>query len=210
MLREAILSGELRPGDPLVETDLAKQLGISRAPVREALQILGKEGLVDIRSYHSTTVRRMTRTDIEELYSMRTLLECFALRRMMARANPDDVATLRAHYDVMLTAGQAQNIKRMNELDRAFHNDLIALSGHSLLISMWQTVAMRVQQVMALRNRRNTDVTQIARNHLPIIEAIEAGEVEQAVRLLQDHIATTGDLIAEAWDTQEIEEHKEL
>ena len=203
MLREAILSAELRPGESLVETELAKQLGVSRAPIREALQILDKEGLVAIVPYHGTTVRRMTRTDIEELYSMRQLLECFALRRMMAQQRPEHVQTLRAHYEAMLVAGQANDMKQVNELDRVFHNDLIDMSGHSLLITMWQAVAMRVQQVMALRNRRNADMSQIARNHLPIIEAIEAGDVETAVTLLQAHIASTGDLIAESWDTQE-------
>ncbi|MEZ4671421.1 MAG: GntR family transcriptional regulator [Anaerolineae bacterium] len=83
-LRDAIISGELKPGQDLVETELAASLGVSRAPLREALQILSSEGLVETIPYTGTTVKRLTRTDIEELYSLRSVLETFAIRRIIA------------------------------------------------------------------------------------------------------------------------------
>lgn len=199
-LRDAILNGDFKPGQPLIETEIAAQLGVSRAPLREALQILSTEGLVETVPYHGSRVRALTRVGIEELYSLRTVLETFALERVMARRNPADVEHLREIYERMLAAAERGDLASVSAIDRDFHLALITMSGHSLLLSIWQMVAMRVQQVMALRNRRNSDFTQIARNHLPIIDAIAAGDLEQARALLIEHIASSADLIIDGWD----------
>jgi DNA-binding GntR family transcriptional regulator len=198
-LRDAIVHGDLKPGQAIVEADLAAQLGVSRAPIREALQILNSEGLLETIPYHGTTVRQLTRTDIEELYSLRSVLEVFAVRRIIAHRNPEDVAILQGHFQEMLTNADAGDLKRVNEIDRAFHDSLIRLSQHSMLVLIWNGVALRVRQVMALLNQRNTDLKQIAYNHLPIIEAIDAGDEDRAVALIEQHIAATGELIAEGW-----------
>ncbi len=198
-LREAILSGELKPGHTLTEMDLSRQLGVSRAPIREALRILNSEGLVETIPYHGTTVLRLTKVDIEEIYSMRILLETYAMERVIEAGDAADLARLRAIVGEMVTAGEHNDIMAVNALDRDFHDALIEMSGHSLLQSMWQMVAMKVRQVMALVNRRNTDLTQIARNHLPLLAAMEAGDLGRAREILRGHIASAGDLIAEEW-----------
>lgn len=199
-LREAIIQGDLKPGDALVESDLAAQLGVSRAPIREALQILNSEGLLQVVPYHGTTVRILTRADIEELYSLRSVLEEFALRRMLARRTPEDAQALRAVYEAMLQAAHEGSLKRVNAIDRQFHDTLIERSGHQLLTMVWNSVSMRVRQLMGLLNERNTDLKQIAYNHLPLLEAIEHGDEERAVALLRQHIAASGTLIAEGWN----------
>lgn len=204
-LREAILTGELKPGQTLTETDLSNQLGVSRAPIRESLRILNSEGLIETIPYHGTTVRRLTKTDIEEIYSMRIQLETFAVEHIIHANNPEHIAWLRDNYEQMVAAGERRDIKTVNVLDRDFHDALIEMSGHSLLQSMWLMVAMKVRQVMALVNRRNTDLTQIARNHLPLIDAIENGDLAQAKEYLKEHISSAGDLIAEDWQVEYIE-----
>lgn len=200
VLRDAIVSGELKPGQQLVEVEFASRLGISRAPLREALQILSHEGLVETVPYRGTVVRQLTRTDIEELYSLRSVLETFAVQRVAAKADTNDVTRLRRCFEEMLAAAEAGDLKTVNLIDRSFHDTLIELSGHSLLAVTWSTVSMRVRQVMALRNERNTDIRQIAYNHLPIIEAIEQGDEARAVQLIREHVASSGDLVAENWE----------
>ena len=200
-MREAILTGELKPGQSLIEMDLSRQLGVSRAPIREALRMLNSEGLIETIPYHGTTVRRLTEADIEEIYSMRSLLETFAVEQVIRAQNPAHLQRLHNKVEQMILAGRDNNINTVNILDRDFHDALIEMSGHSLLLSMWQTVAMKVRQVMALVNRRNTDLTQIARNHLPLLEAMEQCDVRRAVALMQKHIASAGDLAAEDWQT---------
>ncbi len=203
ILRDAIIHGEIKPGQPLVESELAARLGVSRAPLREAIQTLSAEGLVEIVPYKGSVVSLLTRRDIEELYSLRATLETFAIQRIIAHINPDALLQLRACFADMLRAAEADNIKQVNEIDRQFHDLLIELSDHHLLAMAWNNVSMRVRQVMALRNRRNSDLTQIAYNHLPIIEAIAECDEARAITLIQQHVASAGDLVAENWDSED-------
>lgn len=200
ILRDAILTGELKPGEALVETDLATQLGISRAPLREALQQLSAEGLIETIAYHGSRVKELTRKDVEELYSLRTVYETFAARRIIQQGSGEAVKQLHAIYEQMLAASTAGDIRLLSLIDRNFHDTIIELSDHSLLRSSWSHVSLRVRQVMALSNRRMTSMNIIAQNHLRIVEAIGSGDVDLTVRLLEEHIASAGDLIAEHWD----------
>jgi len=201
ILRDAILIGELKPGEALVETDLATQLGISRAPLREALQQLAAEGLIETVAYHGSHVRQLTRTDVEELYSLRTVYETFAVQRIIEIGSPAHAGVrLRDIYSQMVNAAEAGDIRLLNLIDRNFHDAIIELCDHSLLRYSWSHVSLRIRQVMALRNRRMTDLKVIAQNHLRILEAIESGDLALSTRLLREHIASAGDLIAEQWD----------
>jgi DNA-binding GntR family transcriptional regulator len=200
-LRDAIVSAELKPGEPLIELELSAQLGVSRAPLREAIQILSREGLVETMPYRGAIVRNLSRRDIEELYSLRSVLESFAVQRIIERNDAEQVTRLRAVFENMLAAAQGGDLKAVNNIDREFHDTLIELSDHNLLVMTWSSVSMRVRQVMALRNRRNSDITRIAYNHLPIIEAIEKADETEALRLIREHVASSGDLLAENWDT---------
>lgn len=200
ILRDAIVNGEFKPGHPLIETELATQLGVSRAPLREALQILNKEGLLETVPYHGTTVRRLSRTDIEELYSLRVVLETFAIRRVIAQNSPENTQRLREYFAKMLDAAEANDLKLLNKIDREFHDAIIEYSKHGLLMSVWNAVSLRVRQVMALQNNRFSDIKEIAYNHLAIIDAIAEADESRAVALIEDHVSSVGRQIAQHWD----------
>ncbi|MBA2668236.1 MAG: GntR family transcriptional regulator [Trueperaceae bacterium] len=195
-LQAAILGGEFKPGAALVETDIAARLGVSRAPVREALQLLASSHLVETIPYRGTTVRRLTAADVEEVYSLRTLLETFALRRAMACDAGETGRVLRACCDAMAASAAAGDWSRLSMEDERFHEGLIEMADHGLLRHAWRDLNMRVRQIMALRNLQNDDTMTIVYNHLPIVDAVEAGDVERAVRGLEQHIATAADLVA--------------
>lgn len=195
-LQATILSGELKPGDALVETDIAARLGVSRAPVREALQLLSNSGLVETVPYRGTTVRALTASDVEEAYSMRTVLETFALRRAMAIDASGLAAELRAICGTMTSHASVGDWASVSSDDERFHQRVIAAADHRLLDQVWGDLNVRVRQIMALRNLQNDDSMTIVYNHLPIVDAIEAGDVEAAVTRLADHIATAADLFA--------------
>ena len=200
VLHEAILSGDLRPGQPLIETELAAQLGVSRAPLREAIQILNSEGLVETIPRRGTRVRSLDRKDIVELYSLRGVLEALAIRCIIDQSDPCDLRRLEAICERMLRAANDGRIRKLNELDLSFHDTLITMSGHSLLLTTWNLVALRVRRVMTLRNMRNSDIRLVAYSHLPILEAIRDRDEARAIEAIQAHVATGGDLIAEDWE----------
>lgn len=200
MLRELIVTGELKPGDSIIETDLSAQLGVSRAPLREALQILNTEGLIEIIPYHKTTVRRLTRYDIHELYGIRSVLEAFGMRQIIERGDSDAIETLKGVYEEMVAAADAGNAAEASQRDHEFHNMIITLSQHSLLISMWAGVSQRVRQVLALRDMVRTNIREIARSHQVLIDVLEEGDVDKAAGLIEAHIMDASDLIVEVWE----------
>lgn len=196
-LMQAILDGDIRPGEALVEMDIAQRLGVSRAPVREALQMLAHTSLVEATPYRGTTVRPLTRTDVEEVYSLRTVHETFALRRAMALDPLGTAAELRAVCDAMVADARSQDWARLAERDQRFHEVIIERACHALLLQAWRDIHLRVRQIMALRNRQNPDGMDVFQRHIDIVTAVEALDVDAAVLRLEEHIASAADLVVD-------------
>lgn len=194
LLREAILRGDLRPGQALTEVSLAQQLRVSRAPVREAFRSLSEEGLLETVPYKGTRVRPLTHLDIEETYSLRGQLETFAVSRILQNPLPVDLGPLDALTVSMQERAAAGDIAGLNLEDEHFHKTLIALADHALLMSVWTTVSLRVRQIMALRNRQNQDLMEVALNHLPIVAALKNCDLAAAQAYIERHVSSAADL----------------
>lgn len=197
LLREAILRGDLRPGQTLTEVSLAQQLQVSRAPVREAFRSLSKEGLLESVPYKGTRVRLLSRTDIEETYSLRGQLEAFAAARIVSRSNEIDFAPLEDICGTMQQLAAEGDVSSLNQEDERFHKTLIELADHALLMSVWTTLALRVRQIMALRNQQNQNPMEVALNHPPIVAALKARDLRAALEHLERHVASAADLSLE-------------
>lgn len=185
MLRKAIITGKLRPGTVLVETALAEQMNVSRAPIREAIQILENDGLVETVAYKGKRVKPLTAREVSETYSLRTVFEVMAVRRILENRAPLDA--LWTHCHTMAAAAAAGDGEALTDADEAFHKDLIALSDHDLLEASWNSLYLRIHQIMALRNTTQPNLADIADNHPPIVRALEAGDADEAVRLISEH-----------------------
>ncbi|WP_341862617.1 GntR family transcriptional regulator [Gymnodinialimonas sp. 57CJ19] len=184
-LRAAILSGRLRPGTSLVETALAEQMKVSRAPIREAIQILENDGLVETIAYKGKRVKPLTAREVAETYSLREVFEVMAVRRILENNAPLDA--LRTHCDEMTAAAKADNFARLVAADEAFHHALIRLADHDLLAASWRNLYLRIHQIMALRNRDERNLEEVAGNHPPIVQAIADGDADRAISLISDH-----------------------
>ena len=191
MLRGAIITGKLRPGTVLVETALAEQMNVSRAPIREAIQILENDGLVETAAYKGKRVKPLTAREVSETYSLRTVFEVMAVRRILERQAPLDA--LWTHCHEMAAAAVAGDGEALTVADEAFHKTLIALSDHDLLRASWKSLYLRIHQIMALRNTTQPNLADIAGNHPPIVRALEAGDVDEAVRLISEHTCSLAD-----------------
>ncbi len=196
LVREAILRGDLRPGQTLTEVSLAQQLQVSRAPVREAFRSLSEEGLLETVPYKGTRVRLLSRTDIEETYSLRGQLEAFAVTRILERGSVD-LKGLEASCRTMQTLAAAGDAAGLNVEDERFHKAIIELADHALLTSVWTTLALRVRQIMALRNQQNPNPMEVALNHPPIVAALRAKDLGAAHALIHQHVLSAADLSLE-------------
>jgi len=184
-LRTAILSGRLKPGTSLVETALADQMNVSRAPIREAIQILENDGLVETIAYKGKRVKPLTAREVEEVYSLREAFEVMAVQRIIERNTPVDA--LRAPCEAMLKAAGDDDLEGLVAGDEAFHRTLIEIADHDLLAASWKSLYLRIHQIMALRSRKDHDLQAIASNHPPIVDALAARDMDRAVNLISAH-----------------------
>lgn len=184
-LRRAIVTGRLRPGAALVETALAEQLNVSRAPIREAVQILENDGLVETVAYKGKRVKPLTIREVVETCEMRTVFEVTAVRRILAQGTSVD--TLWQPCQAMAEAAAAGDREALVAADETFHRMLIALSGHALLMQLWAGLYLRIHQIMSLRNDRDVNLVDIAANHPPIVRALAARDGALAERLIGEH-----------------------
>jgi DNA-binding GntR family transcriptional regulator len=191
MLRKAIVSGKLRPGTVLVETALAEQMNVSRAPIREAIQILENDGLVETVAYKGKRVKPLTAREVAETYSLREQFEVFAVRRIIEAGT--DASPLWVHCREMEVAAEAGDREGLTDADESFHRTLIQLADHHLLLSFWSGLYLRIHQIMALRNVVQPNLRDIAANHPPIVRALEARDMIAGVALISQHTRSLAD-----------------
>ncbi len=197
-LRSAILSGRYRPGDHLGEVELAGSLGVSRGTVREALRHLQQEGLVTAGNRGMLRVNSLTSAEVRELFRVRAALEGLAVREVIASSRREGAAdALRAAVERL--SDEDEPSVRM-EADLAFHLLLCQLSGNSMLVEAWQRLEGRMR--VAILNGAAWQAPMMARDrHVPIVEAIERGDVEAAVRVVDEHMAGAAEHFAEATES---------
>lgn len=188
-LVEFIVNRTFRPGAHLVESELAAELGVSRQPVREALQRLNTEGWVELRPGHGAYVHVPTEEEADQLLAVRSLLEAEAARLAAQHVDDDGVAHLRKLRSRGVEALEADDVEAMVSANAELHAAITELSGNAPLAELTAQVDRRVRwyytPVARTRGRRSWD------EHERIIDAIAAGEPDEAASLMRAHAETT-------------------
>ncbi|MFI5961799.1 GntR family transcriptional regulator [Streptomyces asoensis] len=175
-LRQEIIAGRLRPGDRLVERELADRYGVSRVPVREAIRALVAEGFVHSETPRRTVVRPLSPTDVKELFELREALEVYAAGLAATRATPDDLAELRDLLTSAAAATEAADAEAITDINTRFHDRLLTMAGNTLLTSVMEPVAGRLQWL----TRRNEEWPQLLTEHQDLYDAIASGDPARA------------------------------
>ena len=190
-VREMILDGRLVPGARLGEVELAASLGVSRTPVREALTRLGAEGLVELSPNRGARVATWSREEIESIFDLRSALEPRLTALAVGAATPEDVEELDELARRMLEVGlpgDAQDLEALVPLNRAFHDRLVQLAGHSALAN---ALSAAVKTPLQLRNFHTYDERSMRRSlahHVEIVDAVRAGDPTWAQAVMTAHI----------------------
>lgn len=189
-VRNAILDGSFGPGEHLVETTIAEQLGVSRAPVREALSALEREGVILYVPRKGYFVVDFTAKDIEEIYSLRLMLEIGALRRGINHFAPVAIAELQRVVDALGEATrQARGPNEIASLDLAFHEIICQQADHGRLFSAWNSMRLQTWLLIGLTSKTEYDHPEQPKEfHQDILDAILDKDLERAENLLRSHI----------------------
>jgi DNA-binding GntR family transcriptional regulator len=190
-LSREILSGRTAPGERLVEEQLTRRLGISRAPLREALRLLAQQGLVEHIPRRGVRVATLSDDDVRELYEVRDVLERHAVACIPPGA---DLSAVRAALEVMRKSTEAGDRPAIADAHRHFHVAVVALGGNRQLSALYESVLVRLQLYMAVNLRREAEVAEPSDGvlrHERLLAAVDQGDTNAVVSALSAHGART-------------------
>ncbi len=190
-LRGAIRNGTLPPGTRLIERELATRLGVSRIPIREAIQQLVEEGLVKKIPHRGTFVYAPSYDEFEEIASVRVVLERFVMERAIANWQPYHEARLRQIVQEMWRAASQGDRQRVFELDTQFHHFLWEIADHSILLEIVSSLRSRISRFLyeATVVLPPSELEMHVSGHEDqIIETLKSGDVAAAKEVITEHI----------------------
>jgi len=203
-LRDAIFHGSFKPGEALREEQLAAMLDVSRGPVREALVQLEREGLVLVRRHRGATVARLSRNDLEDVYTLRLALERLAIQRAARYATDQDFAAMEAvltAFDVALSHGPSE--KDVAELDVRFHDLIYIAARHQRLYDCWANLKSQIYIFLLSRNVVDPDFREITvKSHAALLEAIRMRDEARATTEIEDHLRGAYDRVVRAYTAE--------
>lgn len=192
-IEHAIFAGELRMGQPLRESQLMKEMNVSRGTVRQALAALQDKGLVDVVPHRGASVAQMNRFDVIETYTARSLIEPYAALVAFGQGALDDPVLLdhlKSLLEQMREAERSNDLEGISRSDVEFHFQLIKASGHSVLLSMFRTLLARTR-LCIFQNLllAGAPMSPNPHEHYEIVHAIENRAPDTLVQLLCEHSA---------------------
>lgn len=199
---QLILEGGLQPGDRLVETRIARELGVSQSPVREAIRDLVAVGFLEIEPFRGARVRRFTREEFLDDMEIRGELEAIAARRAAARITAEQIATLRSLVGEMHRKGEAGDAHGQAMLNTEFHRTVMAAAGSDGLMRAWAVLEPFARTYLTAMVP-GTDLIWLGDRHSAIVEALEAGDVDLAASVIRQHAREARDLLGEEDDSRD-------
>ena len=193
-LKENILSGEIPAGAHLLEAQIAKQMGTSRAPIREAFLQLEADGLVEARANHGTFVRDLSIDDVREIYTARCLIEGYAASLAAKRATPEDIELLRQALNDVLDTAKKGDYQATVVADFNMHRMIWQISGHKIIYEILQRLENQIRMFMALQAPLFEHLYDSVKDHKEIFEYISRGYSEAAKSSTEAHILEAGKL----------------
>jgi DNA-binding GntR family transcriptional regulator len=189
-LRSMILSGELRPGDRVIENRLTHELGVSRPPLREAMAVLEQEGLLVLEPRRGAIVTPLTLHDVYEIFTLRAELERLAVELGVPTRSERRLERCRQAMRDLEEAAENQDPGAVTERGFAFHLAVVGLAGHRRLEDSYRSLALQMSLCMAMNRRARRGLESLrgdAARHRHILDLVEAGDTEGVKHALVHH-----------------------
>ncbi|MBF7096017.1 GntR family transcriptional regulator [Alkalibacter mobilis] len=194
-MREAIINGDFKPGQRLMEVQLADQMGVSRTPVREAIRKLELEGLVVMVPRKGAYVAGLSSEDVKEVLEIRAVLEGLAASLAARNATEKDVEELKDIVEKFKSAANEQDVVKLINFDSDFHDVMYRTSKNKKLIQLISSLREQVQRFRVAYFTKIKSTQQLIEEHNQLVDAIAGKDSERARAVAETHIATTEKLI---------------
>ena len=204
-LRQAILSSLLRPGERLNMHSLAGQLGVSLTPVRNAIQLLAAEGLIEVRPRSGTFVARLSARDVRETFEIRCALECLAAEKAAATMNPVAIRGLRdllAELNQPIRTGEQRAAHERHNID--LHGRIMAAADNQRLLDTYRglNAHIKIARIHATELDWRSRLAQERQEHTAIVDAIASHDSIRAAAAMRLHITRACESLAAALEQQ--------
>ncbi|GGC44922.1 GntR family transcriptional regulator [Chelatococcus reniformis] len=200
LLLEGLTSGRLRAGDRINEAELARTLGISRNPIREAISGLAQRGFLVASPRRGHFMRAFTPQDVNDVFSFRICVEAFAIRQALPLMDAADHDDLRRIVDRMIAAAEQEDLTELRQADIALHRRICELSQNRQTLRAHEGIDTEVQMLVAYVDLDHETPMEAALAHVPIVEAMASGDVASSVAALEHHLQATWARVLDIYD----------
>lgn len=191
-LRAAIVEGAFPPGSRIVEAEIAEQMGVSRAPVREAIRALEREGLVEIFPHRGAVVVGVLEDEMRRIYELRALAEQIAFKEAVKQLSEEQLDELEELIDQLEAEAAQGRLDQMIEIDITFHRMVIEASGYRVILRLWDSLAgiTRVRTLQALSRAESAEyfISHSSKFHRELLDALRSRDEETVSTELAQHI----------------------
>jgi DNA-binding GntR family transcriptional regulator len=190
-----IVEGEFPPSSKISPKEIADQLDMSMAPVRDAMEQLEKDGWIVRYPQSGTYVRQITVKDIEEIYELREIIETGAVRYTVQRATQEDLEPLKEIANQLMKASHSDDLKAYEKFDTQFHLKLIEITRNASLIKTLESVLFKTRsffiamKATSYGQKNSADMEEVPVSHMRIYEAIASKQIDRAEQLIRRHVA---------------------
>jgi len=193
ILRDRILKGDLSPGDRIVESEVAYQLGISRGPIREAVRQLEQEGLVVYNPHKGCSVTTLSADDAWEIYTLRAYLESISIRMCDGKIGEKYLKVMEDSIHEMEKVAKQDDLSLYVELDHLFHSQICMSAGKKRLYQLWTSLNSTSFAIfLTVHKTKVTSLDTLPIKHGQLLEIFKKGNMEDSCRAITDHYLSTG------------------
>lgn len=185
----ALVRGELKPGQRLIENELAERMGVSRGPIREAARLLEQRGLLVFQPRRGFVVRELEEKAIDDLYEFRLCIESYAIGHLARHATPKDIVALRRRIDAMRPLAKRERLIDLFEALLQFHGLLCELSRNRRIARAFEDIAIEMRQILSIVGVGYDDPASIIALQVPIVDVIEQHDEAKALKHIREYIA---------------------
>jgi DNA-binding GntR family transcriptional regulator len=207
-IRKDIITGRHLPGQRLVESDIAARAGVSRTPVRQALQWLERDGVVRIEKRRGATLRELSAQQISDLYELRAQLESFACQLAASRANEEDRAELQrmaTAFDAAVREDSGDDLAHVRTANAALHRKIAEAADNPFLVMALVATIENPLVPCAYQRSSAEELERSVLFHRLIVQSINEGEGDRAGRLMREHVLQARDILVAAFDHPPVE-----
>lgn len=196
-LTQAIIGQTFAPGERLSEVQLARDLGVSRAPVREAARLLESRGLLVSQPRRGFFVRALDASELNDIFDLRLCLERHAMARLVRDFDADKERALRRQVEVMCEVAIGDSDSRKIEEDLAFHRMVIGFSGNRRLLKAFDDITHELRLCIALIGKTHADPDSISTSHWLLLDALASQEPDRCRAAIDYHIGVARDYVVQ-------------